>query len=1448
MTDYISQGIDYLGFLEAKLRDLQGYATFAYELIQNADDAQADKMVFDVCDQALIVENTSLFSDCGHVEKDECPWKESRGHLCDFHRFRQVSGGDKRNQAGTTGAFGIGFISVYQITDRPALQSGKRHWIIRPDEPENQRIKPVPVIEEYDGTRFILPWALDQHTRLRQRLRTQAITMPETAETLTTILDRHLPDAILFLKHINRIELRRNGALVKIVQRTCDGDKVVVQNGDTLQLWYLLTSSFTVPAQQLRARYHDQIEQKRTAHVTVAIPDRIVNHYGRFYACLPTEQSTELPVHINADFYPSTDRKRILLTDDYQGAWNRAAITEAAKRLASAIPLLPQLLGHKALWELFERLKKVADEAATGRQDQVFQEFWRCAQEQIEAHPTVFIWPEGWQKPAETFLLEQPEDEEALHLWQEMGLAIVHPDLRPYFPLLRSVNVRVLGLADLVQALKQAGLDRAIKLEQAPAWLQSRDNRYALGRAIERLSKQRGKGDVLKTALHDLRQCAIALTRRKRLRKPTFVFNPSNDNDLATLFMELGQADVLLDPDNPPAIAQLAEQVTPERVLDKLENIKPPTFTQIWREKPSVIFGIVDWFANYRQQLRTNESLRQRLSKLPIWPSGNDLFPLDELYITGDFEDPLGLATILHAEMQRNRRDFLRDAGVKELTLKNYAANLVPKTLQHSQHIDHNARRRLIWLFASELSKLRELAIQQALAACPLVECQDGSFRPARGVYFATEAVLTILDHPPLAQLPSEHAEVVRDLYRWLGVAEEPSFADIVKRIDLIVAGSPTNDNCRAIEHIFRHLSQRQITPPDPALQNLQHKRWLPSRKDRSCWFKPSELYAVYQDYLFESQANFLGFDRSLQNQARDFLQSLGVNLIPTLKHVIDHLKWAIQEGQPVHYEVYRFLNDHARDPAIRQLRDSPCLWLENEKKYVKPVTVFWSSHPYKRYRYQLPVALRAFGQLLETLGVRQQPTHGDALLVLQEIADLFKNRDPIDQETYDVVQACWRQLNQALEQNLIDLQTFDTLRQLPVIPTEGRILRVPVAVFLEDRPDLAEQFNDFKGKWTILRIFGCWQAMAASGVRLLSEAVEVNIIDQPSSEPDPELTKHLRSLHKPILRVLEAMRASSQPAYDITSLRRLRVERVEQLRIQYTLPSDTKVLKSRPVSADAYLDRKQTIIYLKQSPSIPWPALARAIAEALAPQKDPPSLASTLMHVLSASSLDEAEATLDQLGFARLVVDPDEEGSNSQGEAPEETGNPPIQPSNGNNPIAPAAPENHTGSGTNSRQQPPAQTPPTPSPPSGGRLRTYVEPTSNSPHAPTSQRQNEINEIDRAGIKRVLQFERARGRDPRELSHHTAGYDIESRDKSGNVVRYIEVKSLAGPWDGRGVALSAAQFNTGRRYNNQYWLYVVERATSADARIYRIQNPAGRVDQFFYDNEWRALAERDEG
>jgi hypothetical protein len=129
---------EFLGTLAKILGDLGGYSTLAHELVQNADDAKggdgipaASTVTFDVRDDAVIIWNDGSFTSCGRPGAPVCPLSPR----CDLHSFLRVAGETKRDRDDTTGAFGVGFTAVYQITDRPQLIAGGVHWTLRPEMP-----------------------------------------------------------------------------------------------------------------------------------------------------------------------------------------------------------------------------------------------------------------------------------------------------------------------------------------------------------------------------------------------------------------------------------------------------------------------------------------------------------------------------------------------------------------------------------------------------------------------------------------------------------------------------------------------------------------------------------------------------------------------------------------------------------------------------------------------------------------------------------------------------------------------------------------------------------------------------------------------------------------------------------------------------------------------------------------------------------------------------------------------------------------------------------------------------------------------------------------------------------------------------------------------------------------------------------------------------------------
>ncbi|HAB19509.1 MAG TPA: hypothetical protein DCE44_24140, partial [Verrucomicrobiales bacterium] len=142
-------------------------------------------------------------------------------------------------------------------------------------------------------------------------------------------------------------------------------------------------------------------------------------------------------------------------------------------------------------------------------------------------------------------------------------------------------------------------------------------------------------------------------------------------------------------------------------------------------------------------------------------------------------------------------------------------------------------------------------------------------------------------------------------------------------------------------------------------------------------------------------------------------------------------------------------------------------------------------------------------------------------------------------------------------------------------------------------------------------------------------------------------------------------------------------------------------------------------------------------------------------------------------------------------------------------------------------------------------KLRSYVLRDSTPPEEPpNTEAAARRSALSAAGVARVKAFERAANRDPREMDHHHPGYEIESRDQTGEIARYIEVKSLSGQWGQDGVGLTSTEFAKARELGSRYWLYVVEQADTSNTRIHRIQDPASKVDQYLYDDGWQEEAE----
>jgi hypothetical protein len=349
---------------------------------------------------------------------EDCLYLDEFGHRCDFHSFREVASGDKRDRADTTGAFGIGFTAVYQVADTAALISNGRRWHIDEMRPEASRIIEYPA-PEAQGTTFILPWARDPDSPFRRRTGSAAIGADDP-QRLFEVLVADLPTAMLFLRHVREVEVLRDGQTACRYRREDADDICEIEGGNEPRLWLMLRGDFAEDAAALRRRFPGKIEDRCRADVTVAIPLE-AGVDGLLCAYLPTDEPSGLPAHVNADFYPESDRKH-LITDSFHGEWNRLAVRAAARILAAHLPALAPRLGHEQLW----RLIYAAHEARPTGPDTGITAYWEEIGPFLPSMPVMWTTTGQRATPSSTVFLYAGEEDDVIPVLERLGV-VMHP-------------------------------------------------------------------------------------------------------------------------------------------------------------------------------------------------------------------------------------------------------------------------------------------------------------------------------------------------------------------------------------------------------------------------------------------------------------------------------------------------------------------------------------------------------------------------------------------------------------------------------------------------------------------------------------------------------------------------------------------------------------------------------------------------------------------------------------------------------------------------------------------------------------------------------------------------------------------------------------------------------------------------------------------------------------
>lgn len=90
-----------------------------------------------------------------------------------------------------------------------------------------------------------------------------------------------------------------------------------------------------------------------------------------------------------------------------------------------------------------------------------------------------------------------------------------------------------------------------------------------------------------------------------------------------------------------------------------------------------------------------------------------------------------------------------------------------------------------------------------------------------------------------------------------------------------------------------------------------------------------------------------------------------------------------------------------------------------------------------------------------------------------------------------------------------------------------------------------------------------------------------------------------------------------------------------------------------------------------------------------------------------------------------------------------------------------------------------------------------------------------------------------------KKMQINNEGFDILETNKDGDIVRYIEVKTLTGPWGDGGVSVTLPQVAFAYEHKN-WWLIVVENLNDEPVEVHQLNNPILEMNKVMFDCSWK--------
>lgn len=410
---------------------------FILELIQNAEDNRY-RVPNPELHIAIVADNPCGTPD---VESTLITHNNEQGFLPENVRSLAAVGDStkkKSEASGYIGEKGIGFKSVFRVTDEPHIFSGPFRFKFK-----------KPTLEEPTG--YIHPhWISTLPNGLRPGFTSIFLPLlPGKAEAVAAQLELVAPETLLFLKRIRTLHLGPNRKIS--IEGTMPRFRLTGPNGTGD--YFVHSDTYPVP---------ESARDERRSGVTlreifIAFPvENQPQTSATIFAFLPTEIRSGLPFLINADFVVSSNRESIL-EDRPWNRWMRDQIGVAIAQAFLALLEIPDL--RASAWRQLPDFDKP-------NQRHPFFEPSVIAALRLLAHSPCIPTDQGTLAPPNAVHAPSASMREVLANSTDrlVGTHLLHPT---WARAPRSI-LRRLGVMDLP-------FSRLLEILDEPAWLEQRD-------------------------------------------------------------------------------------------------------------------------------------------------------------------------------------------------------------------------------------------------------------------------------------------------------------------------------------------------------------------------------------------------------------------------------------------------------------------------------------------------------------------------------------------------------------------------------------------------------------------------------------------------------------------------------------------------------------------------------------------------------------------------------------------------------------------------------------------------------------------------------------------------------------------------------------------------------------------------------------------------------------